>query len=124
LVYRHHDRRDQFDHWHTRSTVGYYVKKFRCKHGKEYKPTPITEVKKSKDEIILAGRIIQEFLLQMLKLIKQGKYREAVDLQEAYFAYKRLCGELCRTIQGEDDITASDLVNNFRLFNVEIFDKS
>jgi len=94
-----------------RSTVGYYVKKFRREYGSpNQKNTPKPAVERSKDERLNAEALKIKFMKMMPELVKKGGYREIVDCVDAYFAAKRLERELSLYRPGEKEITSMDFL--------------
>jgi hypothetical protein len=99
-----------------RSTVGYFFKKFKRKYGNKSQkniPEPTIQDQRSKDERIMLTRLWANIEKQFSTLMSQGRFRDAVDYIEAYYAYKRLANDFASQIQGEERITIRDLIINF-----------
>lgn len=100
-----------------RSSVGYYVKKFRRKYGSSHRqdiPKPVLQdISRSKDEQIIWARFLVDIQKKLGQLLAEGKYREVVDFVEAYFALKRLINDIGAQVQGEEEITAENVLENF-----------
>jgi hypothetical protein len=104
-----------------RSTVGYYIKRF--KNGKipqnvevpyfitdSYVPVKDEKPKRTKEQRLIAQASLVSLNSIFADLMLKAKYREAKDLCDAMLSYDILYSKLCEETKGEEEITFLDAV--------------